>query len=121
METPELPLLTLGNMAEGAAEELFGDALKQVLASLNDPNTDYKVPRVITMKFVFKNADETRKMAGVGVVCNVKTPPIKPVGAVIYMGMEKGELAAVEAPPQRDMFQTPAGKPREVVAGGDHE
>lgn len=111
----ELPTLSLNNFAEGSAEELFAEALKDALKNMQDPNTDWKAKRQIVLKFTFV-PDEERKMAGVSVQCQTKLPSIKPVPSVVYMGQEKGELVAVEAPRQRDMFQSPTGKPRPVEA-----
>ncbi len=118
-DVPEVPTLSMANLREGAAEELFADALALVLKNMQDPNTDWKKPRQIRMTFTFAQ-DEARKMAAVDVDCTTKMPSVKPVSTVIYVGQDKGKLAAVEAPPQRDFFQTPAGRPQPVaeVVGG---
>ena len=56
--------LTLENLGNGAAVELFDEALEKVLKNIMDPNTDPKAERSITMKVTFK-PDENRDMAPV--------------------------------------------------------
>ena len=42
--------LTLSNLGNGAAVELFGIELRRVLKDVMDPNTDPKAVREITLK-----------------------------------------------------------------------
>jgi hypothetical protein len=53
--------ITLSSFADGAAEELFQDALRQVLRNVEDPNTDHKTRRAIGLTFVF-SCDEERRV-----------------------------------------------------------
>lgn len=110
--------VTLSNLAEGAAEELFGAAFRQVLENIDDPNTDWKKPRRITLSITVYT-DELRKNGEIEVAVNTKLPGVKPVNTRIFMGRHLGKLAAVEALHQEEMFPQPKGRPASVVASGE--
>jgi hypothetical protein len=103
-------LIRLGEIADGAAEELFQAALRQVLESMDDLNTDWRSKREITLRFTFKTTEE-RKAAAVAIACTTKLPSVKPVGLFVHLGRHKGHLAAVEAMKQEEMFKSPTGRP----------
>lgn len=58
--------LTLENLGDGAAVELFEAELEKVSKNIMDPNTEAKAARSITLKVSFK-PDENRDLATVGV------------------------------------------------------
>jgi len=108
--------VNLTNLAEGAAGELFDAAFKKVLENIDDPNTDWKKPRRITLQITVYT-DELRKNGEIEVACNTKLPGVKPVNTRIFMGRHLGKLAAVEALHQEELFPQPAGRPAAVSAG----
>jgi hypothetical protein len=106
--------LRLSDMHEGAAEELFQDALVRVLENIGDPNTDYRAKRVITLTFTF-TLDESRKLGAVVVATATKLAGVKGVVVPVYVGQHEGEIMVVEAPSQREMFPSPKGRVRAVA------
>lgn len=108
--------VTLSNLADGVAEELFQAAMRRVLENLDDPNTDAKPVRRITLTLTFKT-DEERRSAALDVACATKLAPMKPHGTHVFIGRHAGSLMAVEALRQEEMFPEPASKPT-VVRGG---
>lgn len=116
----EVHEITLSTIERGAAEELFQSALRDVMRSLDDPNTDYKAKRRISLSFSF-SIDEKREHAIVYIECASKLPGIKGILSPMYLGRHLGELRLIEAPKQEDMFSTPKGGPRAIkeTAGGE--
>jgi hypothetical protein len=112
----DVKLLTLGGLADGAAEELFAAALTEVLANIEDPNTDPKAKRRITLAFDFA-AEDDRRMGNVTVTCAKKLAGVKGVKIGVVFGRHLGAPAVVEQPSQDDLFKTPQGGPRPIAAG----
>ena len=110
--------ITLTGLASGAAEELWMQALTQVLDNLADPNTDHAPKREILLKFMFKQDDE-RRVGAVQIACTTKLAGVKGVRVLLYYGRHEGIRTAVEAERQEEMFPTPSGKPRPVPAAGE--
>lgn len=108
--------VSLSNLSDGAAEELFALAFAQVLANIDDPNTPWKAKRAITLSFEF-TTDEERRHAWVDIAYATKLAAAKPATTVLHLGRHKGELAASEAMRQEDMFPEPAGRPAAVAEG----
>jgi hypothetical protein len=97
-KTIELPTL-----AGGAAIELFDSAVAQVLENLQDPNTDWKARRKITLDVVF-SSDEERQVGDIEIKCSTKLAGIKGVRTVVFYGDLNGRRVAVEQPRQDEMF-----------------
>lgn len=114
MDGPKPP--TLASIADGAAEELFANALAQVLANIDDPNTDAKAARAITITVTMK-PNEQRAQASVVVKCATKLAGISPVGTVVLMGQHHGKLAMAEALGQEKLFPEAQGRPRALPQG----
>lgn len=112
-------MVTLDTIAEGAACQLFEQALARVLENIDDPNTAADAKRAITLTFTIK-PDEDRRHALVAVACATKIAGIRPIGTHMFIGRHKGRLAAAEPQPQADMFPQPVAVPTVVttVAGG---
>lgn len=109
-------VVTLTELADGAAIELFQKALDDVLRSIADPNTDHKAKRTIRLEFVF-GTNEDRNVSDVEVKCKTSLPGVKGVHTIVYIGKDQGQLVAVEQPRQTDMFPSPRPAPRiEMVA-----
>lgn len=108
-------LITLQNIGNGAAEELFQAALSAALENIDDPNTDPKAKRAVTLVFTFKT-DEDRRAGYVEIACGTKLAGIRPVSTRVFIGRHEGMLAAAQAPRQEEMFPQPKGKPEIVTA-----
>lgn len=115
---PEQPrTLTLSNLADGAAEELFQQALARVLENVDDPNTDAKARRVITLSFTV-TPDEDRRTGKVAVSCSTRLAGISPMRVNIHIGRHDGRVAAVEALHQEELFPQPQARPALVTGQG---
>jgi hypothetical protein len=110
-------LVTLSNLADGAADELWRAALARVLENIEDPNTYHKAKRRITLTFDFV-ADEERRVGDVTINSVVRLASVKPLTANVYFGRHQGHLVAVEAPRQEDLFTAPAPTLAAVEGGG---
>jgi hypothetical protein len=109
-------LVTLHNLAGGAAAELFGVELERVVADILDVNTEAEAVREITVKVKIK-PDENRNFAQVAVTVASKLGTPRGVGTMIFLGKQAGRPVAIENnPDQRDLF--PKQKPAPFPAGG---
>jgi hypothetical protein len=118
MESTEPNLVTLSGLGDGTAEELFQAALTKVLENIEDPNTDAKAKRTISLDFVV-TPDENRRTAKIAVACSTRLAGMKPLGTNIFIGRHEGRLAAAEQLRQEEMFPTPAPKPAVIEGGGN--
>ena len=105
----DVKAITLGNLAEGAAEELFGAALVRVLENLQDGNTDHKAKRRITIDVIF-GVDEQRHLGEVEIRCTTKLAGIRGVKTLVSYGRSAGRDVGVEHARTLDMFDA-QGKP----------
>lgn len=109
--------VTLSTLANGAADELFIDALGQVLKNIEDQNTDFKAERQIILKFSIR-CDEERRVGNIAVQCSTKLAGVKGLSVGVYFGHQDGLPVAVEAPRQEDLFPNPKNRPYPVAAQG---
>lgn len=99
--------VTLDTIGSGALVELFDAELARVLENIQDPNTDAKTKRTITVKVTFA-PNENRDLADVNLTCGSKLAGIKTVGTRLYVGKIRGKLIAVENDPrQTTLFDQP--------------
>lgn len=108
--------LTLAEIHEGAALEMFEGALANVLENIRDLNTDHKAKREIKLSFVFVTNEE-RNVSDVVINCGTKLAGMKGVQSLIYIGKHEGRTVAVEQPRQEDLFPQPGGKVHEFKGG----
>lgn len=88
--------INLDNFANGALAERFNIALKEVLENLQDPNTDYKKRRKLTMDLTFIT-NESREITSVDIVAKTKLSPAKPITTSLLMDISaNGEVIASE-------------------------
>jgi len=80
--------ISLDTLNQGAAVERFNMALQEVLNNIQDPNTNPKAPRAVTLKCTFK-PDEDRGLANIIVDVVPKLAPIAPFGVRVFMGRDK--------------------------------
>lgn len=89
----EFKRLTLDNVANGAAIELFDKALGEVLDNIMDENRPAESKRTITLKIELR-ANRERNMGVITVECDTKLVPVQAAEATMYMRQEKGKPAA---------------------------
>lgn len=108
--------VTLAGVAGGSIDELFRAAQGKVLENLQDPNTDWKPRRRITITLDY-SVEEDRRTGDIEIKCTTKLAGVKGVRAGIVIGRDKGVLKAVEQPGQADLFTNPTAARPELVGG----
>lgn len=93
MSKISLQELSLENLCNGAASDLFNRELANVLENIKDPNTAEKVKRKITLEIELTPNDE-RDFASLILSCNSKLAPVKNVTAGIIIAGEGKNVAA---------------------------
>ena len=114
-------MMRLDTMCEGAAAELFDAALQEVLDNIDNPMTDVKQPRVITLKLTMRPLGEERRSCMASVSCSTKLAGVRPVSAAVSIGRHEGKMTAIEALKQEELFSSPVGRPTGLVAGTGKE
>jgi hypothetical protein len=120
MADPDVrPALTLEGLAQGASADLWSAALTRVLENIEDPNTDWKAVRVVTLEYRFRS-DENRQVGDVEIKCSQKLAGMRGVKTTVSYGMRSGERIAVEHYHQNELFPAnqQQGKPQAVKAAG---
>ena len=107
-------LVSLNNLGEGAAAELFDLELHRVLDNIQDVNTKATTKRVITLKVTIQ-PDEHRNFGVTEIASSCKLAAVKPYPTQLVFGQESpGKFVATEYnPKQSDLFPQP--KPGENV------
>ncbi|PKN20924.1 MAG: replication terminator protein [Deltaproteobacteria bacterium HGW-Deltaproteobacteria-6] len=80
--------VTLESLNQGAALERFNLALQDVLDNIQDPNTDPKTTRTVTLKVTFK-PDSDRGIANLKCDVVPKLAPIAPFDVRVFLGRDK--------------------------------
>lgn len=105
--------ITLANIANGAAVELFAREFQRALENIDDPNTKAKAKRTITVKVIL-TPDEARDRIDAAVAVESKFPSVKP-GTVkpgtstMYLGRRGGKVHATEVNPKQPSLFDPPG------------
>jgi hypothetical protein len=99
----EEKFVTLDNLADGGAKELFEDELEKMLRNIADPNTEASFIREINLKVKVK-PDEERQIGDVLVQATSRLAPARGVKTVFFMGRHSGKLVAVESNPKQMTF-----------------
>ena len=107
-------MINLETLADGALAEKVNVALKEVLENIQDPNTDWKIKRGLTIDIKFE-AQEDRELALLDISTKTKLAPKKSVGTKIIIGTDgKGGVIASEfkkqIPGQSAMRETEDGE-----------
>lgn len=89
----ESKTLNLGNICGGAAEEVFGRVLQEVLENVADVNTDPKKSRRVTLTFDITPSND-RSVAEVSFVCTSKLVSVPAVKASIFISDKGGHVTA---------------------------
>lgn len=98
----EFKKLTIANVANGAAAELFEHAVGEVLTNILDENRNPLESRKITLTFEVKSNRE-RNMATIGVQAKTSLAPIDAVDSTMFFRNEKGRPVAYS----HNIFQPP--------------
>ncbi|AIY84975.1 hypothetical protein U729_2590 [Clostridium baratii str. Sullivan] len=89
-------MINLEKFAEGALAEKMNGALKEVLENIQDPNTDFKLKRKLTLEMTFVSGED-RELAEVSMIAKTKLAPNKPIATKIVIGTDgKGGVLASE-------------------------
>ncbi len=80
---------TLGNIADGAAGELFQHELKRIAKNIADPNTKATAKRKITLTFEFA-PDDVREEVHVHVSIKASIANTKGYTKTVYAGKRNG-------------------------------
>lgn len=103
--------LTLASLGGGAAEEMFGEALQRVLASVDDPNQPSKKARVLTLTITMTPLVDDRTVAKTDIQVDVKLPKRHGHKATMYLAYDaktKRYVAQEHDPKQATMFPATA-------------
>lgn len=89
-------MINLEKFAEGALAEKMNGALKEVLENIQDPNTDFKLKRKLTLEMTFVSGED-RELAEVSMIAKTKLAPNKPIATKLVIGTDgKGGVLASE-------------------------
>lgn len=89
-------MINLETFADGALAEKVNIALREVLANITDPNTDWKTKRKLTIDMTLVS-DETRELTEISIVAKPKFAPSKALSTKIVIGTDgKGNVLATE-------------------------
>ncbi len=99
-QTVPVITLTLENLADGAAAQLFQSELDKVLRNIQDPNTDASAIRKVTLEVSFQ-PDEEREVGDVKIKASSKLAGLKGAKTRVFFGRHHGELVATEYNPKQ--------------------
>ena len=101
-ERPEI--VSLGNLCNGAIEEVFQKEWAAVMANISDPNTRAEAKRKITLEFTI-NPFPDRAGAQVTFACKSKQVPTEEVKGTVFLERRGLVMVAVpHDPKQARMF-----------------
>ena len=93
--------LSLDNIGNGVALDLFNEKLQEVMENILDPSTEEKSTREIVLKFKFKPNSE-RTVNAVGIAAAVKLGATKTFETKAFIGKTpEGEFEAYEHNPKQ--------------------
>lgn len=97
-------LVSLANLANGAAVERFDYELQKVLDNIADPNTKTKAARTITLK-VSIVPSEDRSVGSVEIQCSSSLAGMQPAGHHVFLVQEgRYQRAYQHAAQQGELF-----------------
>jgi hypothetical protein len=106
----EIEALTLENIAQGAAHEIFAHLVEQVVKNISDPNTNAEAERRFRLEFVFKPFAD-RSGAQVQIRSESKLQSVQTVMTTMFIGREKGKPTAYSNDPgQTQLFGRDEGQ-----------
>jgi len=109
--------ISLSNLKDGAAIEIFDYELQKVLKNILDPNTNAEAVREITLKVKIK-PDKNRDFGPVSIQGISKLAPAEPIVTQAFFGRAGAKIVAHEYDPkQGNLFEEKA--PDLQAVGGD--
>lgn len=87
--------ISLDTLANGGLRERFEDALQRLLQNIQDPNTDPKATRKLSVVLTWK-PDKERRTAGVGIEVKVALADHEGLATTIFMGVDGTQVLARE-------------------------
>lgn len=117
--------LSLTNLREGSAVELFDAELEKVAEDMMDPNKERSKARTITLTVTFKPHPEDR-FASIGISCRSNLAPVQTVAGTVAFGRE-GKTPVLRELVQQELFPKNKGgenvvpMERREQEGGDTE
>lgn len=106
--------ISLVNLKDGAAVELFDFELQKALDNIMDPNTRAEAVREVMLKIKIK-PDKERNFGPVEIHASSKMAPIAPVMTQVFFGQDRdGAVAHEYNPKQGDLFEKQ--QPTELAA-----
>ena len=105
--------MNIGNIARGAAPEVFEHALEQVLKNISDINTSATQKRKIVLSFVFEPS-ETRELGEVTFGCEVKLASLKAAKGNFFISKRGSDIRAYARDPRQDdlFHEEPPASPK---------
>lgn len=96
-----IPIIKLGEVAGGALQEIAQEAIAEVVANMQDPNTPWKTKRMVTIKLAFTQ-NEDRDDATMQMSVEKKTAAVKPIETKFAVGkdLRDGRIYMEEYGPQ---------------------
>lgn len=88
------PMLSVTNMANGALDELLGEALKRLAENISDPNTSEKQKRSISIKFAVTPYHD-RSGFTYDLTVESKLAGMRPANGTAYIARKNGEYLVV--------------------------
>ncbi len=110
----KLNVVNLENLSGGIAVELFEHCLSQVLADIDNVNTQPLAARKISLEFTFKPM-EKREAASITVASKVKLAGVKSHTSMVYLSQQGSKLVALGSDPSQ--MEIPMEQPT-VIQGG---
>lgn len=87
---PKPQKVTLANIANGAAEQQFQQALRDIHANIKNPNTKPDAKRKVTLTLTFEPGAD-RDLSVVAVDSKVALAPPAKKASQVFFGTERGE------------------------------
>lgn len=111
--------VSLQNIADGVAAELWNREMRLVAANINDQNTAALKKRTIVLKFTFAPT-ESREEVDVAVEAKSSLASVRPFKKTVYTGKQGGVLSLFNADQrQGELFQTQAGNVQSIKAADE--
>lgn len=99
--------IRLATLANGGLAERFEDALQRLLQNIQDPNTDPKATRKLSVVLTWK-PDKERATAGVGVEVKLSLADHEGLATTVFMGFDGQRVVAKEQEIQQGrLFEDP--------------
>jgi hypothetical protein len=111
--------VSLDNIANGAANELFTRELEKVMENIDDVNADAEKTRKITLE-IFIKPSANREMGEVRVACTSRLAGVKPVASSIFFFKNKGKPAAYRHDMRQSNFGFEQPTKMEVIEGAQN-